>query len=88
MDGGGGGLSQADVVLCDVVGRLVLGDLHAGAHVALPVEEEGEGAGQVLAGRQTERPALHIWMLHLFISSEMVSADHDFQEEILIDMDK
>ena len=50
MDGGGGGLRQLDVVLCDVVGRLVLGDLHAGAHVALPVEEEGEGAGQVLAG--------------------------------------
>lgn len=39
-----GGLREADVVFCDVVSRLVLGDLHARAHVALPVEEEGEGA--------------------------------------------
>lgn len=43
------------MVLCDVVGRLVLGDLHTRAHVALPVEEEGEGARQALAGgRKTE----------------------------------
>lgn len=49
------GLCEADVVLCDVVGRLVLGDLHTRAHVALPVEEEGEGARQALAGgRKTE----------------------------------
>lgn len=39
----GRGLRQPDVVLCDVVRRLELGDLHACAHVALPVEEEGEG---------------------------------------------
>lgn len=37
-------------MLCDVVRRLVLGDLHAGAHVALAVEEEGEGAREVFAG--------------------------------------
>lgn len=36
-------LGQSDVLLRDVVRGLVLGDLHAGAHVALPVEEEGEG---------------------------------------------
>lgn len=39
----GGGLCEPDVVLCDVVRRLELGDLYARAHVALPVEEEGEG---------------------------------------------
>lgn len=38
------------MALCDVVGGLVLGDLHARAHVALAVEEEGEGARQALTG--------------------------------------
>lgn len=37
---------------CNVVRRLMLGDLYARAHVALAVEEEGEGARQALAGGQ------------------------------------
>lgn len=44
LNGCDGGLREADVALGDVVGWLVLGDLHAGAHVALAMEEEGEGA--------------------------------------------
>lgn len=50
-----GGLREADVALGDVVGRLVLGNLHARAHVALAVEEEGEGARQALAGDTGQR---------------------------------
>lgn len=45
-----GGLREADVVSCDVVRRLMLGDLYTRAHVALTVEEKGEGARQALAG--------------------------------------
>lgn len=44
LHGCDGGLREADVALGDVEGRLMLGDLHAGAHVALAMEEEGEGA--------------------------------------------
>lgn len=47
-----GGLCEANVAFCDVVRRLMLGDLYARAHVALAVEEEGEGARQALAGGQ------------------------------------
>lgn len=36
-----------DVLLGDQVDGLVLGDLHARAHVALPVQEEREGTRQV-----------------------------------------
>lgn len=39
-----GGLCEANVVFCNVVRRLMLGDLYTRAHVALAVEEEGEGA--------------------------------------------
>lgn len=39
-----GGLGQAHMLLSDVVDRLVLRDLHAGAHVTLTMQEEGEGA--------------------------------------------
>lgn len=36
------------MLLSDVVDRLVLRDLHAGAHVTLTMQEEGEGAREVL----------------------------------------
>lgn len=50
-----GGLREANVVSCNVVRRLVLRDLYTGAHVALAVEEEGEGARQALAGDRKQR---------------------------------
>ena len=60
LEGAGGLLGQGQVVLPQVVDWLVLVDLHAGAHITLPVQEEGEGAGQVFTGeqdrgRETER---------------------------------
>lgn len=45
-----GGVREVNVLFCDVVRGLVLGDLHTGAHVALPVQEEGEGTREVLTG--------------------------------------
>lgn len=50
-----GGLCVANVVFCNVVRRLMLGDLYARAHVALAVEEEGEGARQALAGDRRQK---------------------------------
>lgn len=44
LNWGGRGLCKADVVICDVVCSLVLDNLHARAHIALPVKEEGEAA--------------------------------------------
>lgn len=43
------------MVSCYVVRRLMLRDLDTGAHVALAVEEEGEGARQALAGDRRQR---------------------------------
>lgn len=43
------------MVSCYVVRRLMLRDLYTGAHVALAVEEEGEGARQALAGDRRQR---------------------------------
>lgn len=37
------------MLLAQSLQRLVLGDLHTRAHVAVTVYKEGEGAGQVLA---------------------------------------
>lgn len=45
LEGAGRLLSQSEVLLGQMVDRLVLVDLHTGAHVALAVQEEGEGAG-------------------------------------------
>lgn len=45
-----------DVLFGDQVDGLVLSDLHAGAHIALPMKKECEGTRQVFAGggeRQT-----------------------------------
>lgn len=50
-----GGLCEANVVFRNVERRLMLGDLHARAHVALAMEEEGEGARQALAGDRGQR---------------------------------
>lgn len=44
LHGADRGLCETDVVFCDVVCGLVLGDLHTGTHIALPMQEEGEGA--------------------------------------------
>lgn len=55
LEGRGGGLGHLDVLLGDQVDGLVLRDLHARAHVALPMQEEGEGTRQVLtAGEETK----------------------------------
>lgn len=44
------------MLLCDVVDRLVLRDLHAGAHATLTMQEEGEGAREMLtAAGETHR---------------------------------
>lgn len=40
----GGGLGQVDMLSTDMVGWLVLSDLHTGAHVTLTMQEEAECA--------------------------------------------
>ncbi len=52
LEGAGRLLSHSEVLLRQMVHGLVLVDLHTGAHVALTVQEEGEGAGQVLTVRK------------------------------------
>lgn len=47
LEWAGGLLGQGEVLVTQVVDRLVLVDLHTGANVTLPVEEEGERARQV-----------------------------------------
>lgn len=49
------GLSQ--VFITQQVDRLMLVNLHAGTHVVVSMQEEGEGTGQVLAfkSRETKR---------------------------------
>lgn len=53
LEGAVGLLGQGQVLLTEQVHGLVLADLHAGAHVAVPVQEEGERAGQVLTAKAT-----------------------------------
>lgn len=55
MQGTGALLGEAEVLFGQPLQGLVLGDLHARAHVAVAVHEEGESAGQVLAERQKKR---------------------------------
>lgn len=50
-----GGLCKANVVFCNVVRWLMLGDLDTRAHVALAMEEEGEGARQALTGDRRQK---------------------------------
>lgn len=45
LEGAGRLLSQSEVLLRQMVDRLVLVDLHTGTYVALAMQEEGEGAG-------------------------------------------
>lgn len=52
LQGAGALLGQAEVLLGQPLQGLVLGDLHACAHVAVAMHEEGERAGQVLAKRR------------------------------------
>lgn len=53
LEGVVGLLGQGEVLLTEQVHGLVLADLHAGAHVAVPMQEEGERAGQVLTAKAT-----------------------------------
>lgn len=53
LEGAVGLLGQGEVLLTEQVHGLVLADLHAGAHVAVPMQEEGERAGQVLTAKAT-----------------------------------
>lgn len=48
-------LGETEVLLAQSLEGLVLSDLHAGAHVAIAVDEEGERAGQVLATKGRRR---------------------------------
>lgn len=63
LQGAGTLLGQAEVLLAQPLQRLVLGDLHARAHVAVAVHEEGESAGQVFAAlaEGDERQKEEVW---------------------------
>lgn len=51
LEGGAGLLGQGEVLLAEVVDGLVLVDLYAGAHIAVAVQEEAEGAREMLTGK-------------------------------------
>lgn len=55
MEWAGGLLGQCQVLLAQVVHRLVLVDLHAGAHITVSMQEEREGARQVFSEKERER---------------------------------
>ena len=48
-------LGQCQVLLTQQVDRLVLVNLHAGAHVTVSMHEECEGAGQVFTAEKEEQ---------------------------------
>lgn len=52
MQGAGALLGEAQVLLPQSLERLMLSDLHARAHVAVAVHEEGERTGQVLTAKR------------------------------------
>lgn len=52
MQRAGALLGEAQVLLTQSLERLMLSDLHARAHVAVAVHEEGERTGQVLAAKR------------------------------------
>lgn len=70
LQGTGALLGEAEVLLGQPLQGLVLGDLHARAHVAVAVHEEGESAGQVLAKRREKKRRRRFGML----KGERVSA--------------
>lgn len=47
-------LGQGKMFFTNKVHRLVLVDFHTGTNVAIPMQEEGEWAGQVLAKEEGE----------------------------------
>lgn len=55
LQGAGALLGKAEMLFAQSLQRLVLSDLHARAHVAVAVYEEGESARQVFAARQDKR---------------------------------
>lgn len=55
LEGAGALLDEAEVLLAQSLQRLVLSNLHACAHVAVAVHEEGERARQMLAARRVRR---------------------------------
>lgn len=54
MQGAGALLGEAEMLLAQSLERLMLSDLHARAHVAVAVYEEGESARQVFAAWQVK----------------------------------
>lgn len=61
LQGAGALLSEAEVLFTQSLQRLVLGNLHARAHIAVAVHEEGESAGQVFAAWQRQRQKEEVW---------------------------
>lgn len=55
LEWAGGLLGQCQVILAQVVHGLVLVDLHAGAHIAVSMQEEREGARQVFSENDKDR---------------------------------
>lgn len=60
------------MLLAEQVHGLVLADLHAGAHVAVPVQEEGEGAGQVLTAKATAEKKSEVQNFYKLVSVSVV----------------
>lgn len=54
MQGAGALLGEAEMLLAKSLKRLMLGDLHARADIAVAMDEESEGAGQMLAAKQNK----------------------------------
>lgn len=65
-------LGQSQVLLTQQIDRLVLVNLHAGAHVAVSMYEEREGAGQVLtAEKEQMEDYSRVWSYSLRESSTL-----------------
>lgn len=72
LEGAVGLLGQGEVLLAEQVHGLVLADLHAGAHVAVPVQEEGERAGQVLTAKATAQSKAEVQDCNKLVSFSVV----------------
>lgn len=72
LEGAVGLLGQGEVLLAEQVHGLVLADLHAGAHVAVPMQEEGERAGQVLTAKATAQSKAEVQDCNKLVSFSVV----------------
>lgn len=65
-------LGESEVFFTKQVHRLMLTDFHTGANIAISMQEEGEWAGQVLAG---EREVGRVWGVEGRVKKKFLSVE-------------